>query len=233
MSKVYILIQETRSPSGAVEKNILGLHSKLDATFYHIMRYNIMDKTSELKSGNEDSTFDIYAEERQLDSNKGVNCVYILADIDNSILKDTDLKMCMERYDDSGNVVTEPLSGTNEKYLKRIKKHTEIKKVISNFNSVYRNFKEDKEELKQRRQKQKIDDRLGTEEERFRIYQEQMVAFITMRKEGKKIPFPEFEQLTTKQLKNLSFSDYVKIKARQKDNMFQIGNSNKRMKRTV
>lgn len=206
----YLIIQDSGEDNTRIW-SILGIYDDFNTSIYHMMRYNLLDKINEIKEGISELCFDIYIQEMKMNTNKLEN-TYILADPKPGIIKNSDLKLYIEN-ENSTNI--KELSEQQSKIFKKITKHSQIMKLIN----IYNDKLNDKLNKVNTKSKPKEENK-----ELYRKYEADKKAFIEIKLDHRRIPIPEFNNMTLKQLNNLTFDNYKSIQ--QKNNFVEFRNLN-------
>jgi hypothetical protein len=203
---VYLIIQET--PSADKKSKIiipLGIHDSFKASIYQCIQFNILDKIDELKSGSYSTLFDIYIQEMIMNENYLGN-TYILLDQRKSDYISIDTLNLYVENPKTGKM--EDIDKEETRAFKRVCKNSGISKIIKKYNKVVEEFVQDSEKIRKLKES-KIEEE---EEELKKKYQADIKAYIQMKEDRIKIPIYEFDRLSKRELKNMSFKEYKKIR---------------------
>lgn len=210
---LFLLIQETTNKSNMKIMTPLGIYSSFKSSIYQCIRFNLFDKIQELKAGNFSSLFDIYIQEMFEDENTIGNTYILLDKRKTDYLKYDELKLYIENSQ-TGKI--EEIDDSEKKDFKKVCRNTGILDTISKYNNTVENFLKDSdniEKLKQKKQKEQ-------DQELQRKFKADILAYIKMKQDKVPIPIPEFNRLSRRELENMTFDQYKKIR-RKTNNEFQ------------
>lgn len=213
---LYLLIQETvdkNSKSTIKIMTPLGIYSSFKSSIYQCIRFNLIDKMQELKTGNFSSLFDIYIQEMFEDESNIGNTYILLDKRKTDYLKYDELKLFIENSQ-TGQI--EEIDDSEKKDFKKVCRNTGILDIISNYNNTVESFLKDSdniEKLKEKKQKEQ-------DEELHRKFKADISAYIKMKQDKVPIPILDFNRLSRRELENLTFDQYKKIR-KKSNNEFQ------------
>lgn len=205
---LYLLLQETIDNSSKSSVKImtpLGIYSSFKSSIYQCIRFNLIDKMQELKAGNFSSLFDIYIQEMFEDENTIGNTYILLDKRKTDYLKYDELKLFIENSQ-TGKI--EEIDDSEKKDFKKVCRNTGILEILTKYNNTVESFLKDSdniEKLKQKKQKEQ-------DEELHRKFKADISAYIKMKQDKVPIPILEFNRLSRRELENLTFDQYKKIR---------------------